>query len=89
LNARQTIRRLGDNSDEQSFSFQTLARTAQRNRHGGTVGTYLAWIEESLNMLQGSAIKIDMLHELIREQTVTKDTSAEVSAASYQMTQVL
>lgn len=40
-------------------------------------------------MLQGSAIKIDMLHELIREQTVTKDTSAEVSAASYQMTQVL
>lgn len=31
LNARQTIRRLGENSDELSFSLQSVSKSGQRN----------------------------------------------------------
>ncbi|KAF9534996.1 hypothetical protein CPB83DRAFT_843306 [Crepidotus variabilis] len=59
LNARQIIRRIGEASDELSFSLQSVSKTAQRN-----VGS-----TRSANI----SIKIDTIHEFIREQRQNSD----------------
>ncbi|KIM45957.1 hypothetical protein M413DRAFT_441013 [Hebeloma cylindrosporum] len=54
LNARTIIRRIGENSDELSFSLQTISKTAQRNPTSA----------RSTNI----SIKIDTMQDFMRDQ---------------------
>ncbi|PPQ79525.1 hypothetical protein CVT25_003407 [Psilocybe cyanescens] len=66
LNARQTIRKLGEDSDELSFSLQSLAKSGQRNPNSA----------RSTNI----SIKIDTMHDYIREHAT--DVAEPESAAT-------
>ncbi|KAF9483932.1 hypothetical protein BDN70DRAFT_873049 [Pholiota conissans] len=63
LNARQIIRGLGENSDELSFSLQTISKTDQRNHNSA----------RSTNI----SIKIDAIHDFLREQQLEHDDSLQ------------
>jgi hypothetical protein len=70
LNARQIIREIGETSDELSFSIQAVSKTGQGNI-GSTVPLFRFSFDYYLTELKRSAnisIKIDTIHEFIREQ---------------------
>ncbi|KAF8192573.1 hypothetical protein BJ912DRAFT_962409 [Pholiota molesta] len=67
LNARQIIRGLGENSDELSFSLQTMSKTDQRNHNSA----------RSTNI----SIKIDTIHDFLREQHLEHDNSLPAGPA--------
>jgi hypothetical protein len=70
LNARQIIREIGETSDELSFSIQAVSKTGPGNI-GSTVLSFVSRFGSHLIELKRSAnisIKIDTIHEFIREQ---------------------
>jgi hypothetical protein len=83
LNARQIIREIGETSDELSFSIQAVSKTGQGNI-GSTVFLFPFWFECRLIELKRSAnisIKIDTIHEFIREQRQNAIVDPEVSSS--------
>ncbi|KAF8913735.1 hypothetical protein CPB84DRAFT_1840537 [Gymnopilus junonius] len=72
LNARQIIRRLGENSDELSFSLQSVSKSVQRNPTSA----------RSTNI----SIKIDTKHDFIRDQrqsSATEDPESAITEKSF------
>ncbi|KAF8165087.1 hypothetical protein B0H34DRAFT_222439 [Crassisporium funariophilum] len=66
LNARQTIRGLGEDSDELSFSLQGISKSGER-QHSSTRSTNIS-------------IKIDTMHEFMRDRRVLDDLPEPESA---------